>query len=64
MQITLIQSPDDSVPPSQVECYQVLEALKPSTTLEMLRVQMNLRSILPVQSRLNHLAERGLIKIA
>jgi LexA DNA binding domain len=63
--ITLIRSPDASIPPTQVEAYRLLETMqgKPCT-MEDLQQKLGLRSVLPVRSRLEHLADKGIIAIS
>lgn len=61
--ITLLQRPSEGTPKSQTDLYQLLERLgQGNHTLEELKAGLGLASFLPIKSRLQHLAERGVLK--
>ena len=61
MIITLVKPPDEATP-AQLAVYELLAERK-KTNLEEMRDRLGLRSILPVRSRLEHLAAKGIIAI-
>lgn len=63
MTISFLRSPDDATP-AQLDAYQALIELGSGRhSLQEIQARLGLRSILPVQSRLEHLAEKGIIAI-
>lgn len=63
MIITFLKEPTEASN-GQLAAYQALTSLGRGThSLDTLRDMLGLRSILPVRSRLRHLAEKGIIAI-
>jgi hypothetical protein len=64
MEITFLRSPDEATP-AQLDAYNILVELGAGVhRMEEIRDRLGLRSILPVRSRLEHLAAKGIIAIS